>query len=170
MSQFAMLGSSTRDALTGSFATTLTAVTFVIGTQEYGMPVADVLEIVPIPAMLTLPGAPAYLAGLLNRRGRYLPVLDGRILVGEPVRYDVGQHVIIAGGASANMQPITPLVALLVDQVCEVRMFEANSLTPLSSAMAAPFIRGVARWAHHSVLLFSMEQLLALRASISMDV
>ena len=170
MSQFTMLRSSAHNTRPESFAATLTAVTFLIGTQEYGVPVPGVFAIVPIPAILTVPGAPAYLAGLLNLYGRYLPVLDGRILVGEPIRYDLDQYIIIAGHARAHMQPVVPFLGLLVDQVCEVRIFETDSLTPLSSTMAAPFLRGVARWADRSVLLFSLEQLLALAPSISMEV
>ena len=169
MSQFTMLRSSAHDTRPESFATMLTAVTFLIGTQEYGIPVAGVSAIVPIPAILTVPGAPAYLAGLLNLCGRYLPVLDGRILVGEPIRYALDQYIVIAGHTRAHMQPVVPFLGLLVDQVCEVRMFETDSLTPLSSTMAAPFLRGVARWADRSVLLFRLEQLLALAPSISME-
>ena len=170
MSQLSMLRSSAREVHSGSLAATPTAVTFVIGTQEYGLPVADVLEIVPMPAMLALAGAPAYLVGLLNRRGRYVPVLDGRILLGEPEQYDVDRYIIIAGRVSANMQHVVPLFGILVDQVCDVRMFETESFTRLAAGAAAPFLDSVARWADGSVLLFSLEELLALTPSISVDV
>ena len=86
----------------GTAAVATTAMTFAIGTQQYGLPVANVFDVVPIPAMLILAGAPTYLIGVLNRRGRYLPVLDGRILLGEQAPYDLDRYVIIAGRASAN--------------------------------------------------------------------
>jgi purine-binding chemotaxis protein CheW len=170
MSELSMFQSPPAGAIGGSVAAAPKAVTFMIGTQEYGLPVADVIEIVPIPAMLILVGAPTYLIGLLNRRGRYLPVLDGRILLGEPARYDLARYVIIAGRASANEEHVTPLIGILVDQVCDVRMFEDESLTPLGAGVAAPFLDSVARWADHSVLLFKLEELLALAPSISVDV
>jgi purine-binding chemotaxis protein CheW len=170
MSEFTLPRPSARDALPGPCAAMLTAVTFEIGAQEYGLSVADVFEIVPIPSMLTLAGGPPYLVGLLNRRGQYLPVLDCRILIGEPVRYDLDRYIIIAGRAAADAQRVVPLLGLLVDQVCDVRVFETESFMPLSSTMVAPFLRGVARWADHSVLLFGMEQLLALTPSIGVDV
>jgi chemotaxis signal transduction protein len=170
MSELNMFQSPPARALRGTVVAAPTAVTFVIGTQEYGLPVADVMEIVPIPAMLILAGAPAYVAGLLNRRGRYLPVLDGRILLGEPARYDLDRYVIIAGRASAHEEHVTPLIGILVDQVCDVRMFEPASLTPLGAGAAAPFLDSIARWADHSVLLFKLEEVLALVPSITMDV
>ena len=170
MSQFTMFRSSAREALPGSIGASLTAVTFAIGTQEYGLPVADVLEIVPIPAMLSLAGAPAYLAGLLNRRGRYLPVLDSRVLLDEPVQYDLDRYIIIAGRASASSGPVVPMLGLLIDRMSEVRVFESANLTPLSSAVVAPFLHSVARSADRSVLLFDVEPLLALTPSIGVDV
>jgi purine-binding chemotaxis protein CheW len=169
MSQLSMLRSSAPEALVGPLAAAPTTVTFAIGTQDYGLSVANVFEIVPIPAMLVLAGAPAYLIGLLNRRGRYLPVLDGRILVGEPVQYDLDRYVIIAGRASANMQHVVPLLGILVDQVRDVCVFETESLTPLGTGTAAPFLDSVTRRADRSVLLFNLEELLALVPSISMD-
>jgi len=165
-----MLRSLAPTVLGAPSAAALTAVTCIIGTQEYGLPVAAVFEIVPIPAMLILAGGPEYLIGLLNRRGRYVPVLDGRILVGEPVQYDLDQYVIIAGRVSGNGEHGIPLVGILVDQVCDVRMFETESLMPLGAGAAAPFLDSVARWADRSVLLFNVEELLALVPSISVDV
>jgi chemotaxis signal transduction protein len=155
----------------GTAAAATTAVTFVIGTQQYGLPVAHVFDVVPIPAMLILAGAPTYLIGVLNRRGRYLPVLDGRILLGEQAPYDLDRYVIIAGRASANNEEhVTPLIGILVDQVCDVSIFEIESLTPLRAGVAAPFLDSIARWADHSVLLFKLEKLLALVPPISVDV
>jgi purine-binding chemotaxis protein CheW len=170
MSQLTPLQLSAPAARPRSLAAALPAVTFVVGSQEYGLPVADVLEIVPMPALLTLAGAPASLVGLLNRRGAYLPVLDSRVLVGEPVQYDLNQYIVIAGRAAGNLQQAAALLGLLVDRVCDVHMFEAESLTPLSSGTAAPFLRGVARCADRSVLLFGLEELLALVPAISREV
>jgi purine-binding chemotaxis protein CheW len=170
MPQLSILRSSVPEALSGPLAAAPTAVTFVIGTQEYGLPVADVVEVVAMPAMLNVAGAPAYLIGLLNRRGRYLPVLDGRMLVGEPVQYDLDRYVIIAGRASANVGDLVPLLGILVDQVCDVRVCATESLTALGAGAAAPFLDSVVRWADRSVLLFNLEELLPLAPSISADV
>ena len=168
MSQLTLIQPSAPNGRHGSSAA-LPAVIFVLGTQEYGLPVAHVVEIVPIPAMLTLAGAPSYLVGLLNRRGRYLAVLDGRILVGEPAPYDCDRYVIIAGHASPDTPQVVALVGLLVDRVCDVHVFEAESLTPLRTGTAAPLLRSIARRAASSVVLFGFEELLALTAGISID-
>jgi chemotaxis signal transduction protein len=61
------------------------------------------------------------------------------------------------------------LVGLLVDEVCAVHVFEAESLTPLRTGTAAPYLRSIARRAASSVLLFGFEELLALTPAISID-
>jgi chemotaxis signal transduction protein len=122
-----------------------------------------------MPALLRLAGAPASLVGLLNRRGWYLPVLDSRVLVGEPAQYDLNRYIVIAGRAAGNLQHAAALLGQYDDRVCDVGAFEAESLTPLSSGMAAPFLRGVARCADRSVLLFGLEELRALAPAISRE-
>lgn len=116
--------------------TTLLAVTFQIGRQSYGLPVAVVLEIVPLPLLLQLAGAPATLAGLLNLRGSYLPVLDGRTLTGQQPRYELSSQIVIVGQGR-------PAFGLLVDQVCDVVGFRQQLVTPIDRSAAASFIGSV---------------------------
>lgn len=145
----------------GERSTAVPLVTFAIGPQEYALPVAQVLEIVRLPALLALTGAPAYLCGLLNRRGRHLPVLDGRVLMGEPPQFSLNSQIIIAGvvcdpSLDGGAQVI-PILGLLVDEVRDVRM--AGRCTPLRSGAGAPFLSGVIDWADRSAVLCDLEVL-----------
>lgn len=133
-------------------------VTWTIGPQVYGLPVADVVEVVRVPAMLTLAGAPEYVCGLLNRHGQYLPVLDGRALLDEPLRYDLASQVVIVGNPLSAAERRAEL-GLLVDQVCEVRMFHAGRLVPLAPSAARPFLRGVINADEGSILLLDAARL-----------
>src|SRR5262245_43071445 len=112
-----------------------TVVTFQIARQQYALPLAVALSIVRLPALVPLAGAPPTLCGLLNLHGQYLPVLDGRTLVGEPAQYDLNSQIVIAGRGK-------PELGLLVDQVREVCTLAAGQLTPLRRADAAPFLTG----------------------------
>jgi purine-binding chemotaxis protein CheW len=144
------------------------AVTFAIGPQVYGLPVTEVLEIVRLPSLLMLAGAPAYLCGLLNRRGRQLPVLDGRVLMDEPPHYHLNTQIVIAGHASGGAQAV-PLMGLLVDEVRDVRAFQTSRLTPLNTATSAPFLRGVVDWDDRSALMLDLDALLALVPSAQLQ-
>jgi purine-binding chemotaxis protein CheW len=130
-------------------------VTFQIAYQQYALPLAVALEVIRLPALVALAGAPPTLCGLLNLRGRYVPVLDGRVLVGEPAEHDLNSQIVIAGRG-------TPELGLLVDQVRDVRMVAAGQITPISRTDVAPFLASVFDLAEQSVLVFDLAALLTL--------
>jgi purine-binding chemotaxis protein CheW len=130
-------------------------VTFQIAYQQYALPLAVALEIVRLPALVALAGAPPTLCGLLNLRGTYLPVLDGRTLVGEPAEYNLNNQIVIAGRG-------TPELGLLVDHVRDVCTVAAGQLKPIARSDIAPFLNGVFDLAGESVLTFDLAALLAL--------
>jgi purine-binding chemotaxis protein CheW len=130
-------------------------ITCVIGTQHYGFPIDAVREIVRLPALLSLAGAPPMVCGLLNLRARYLPVLSGRILVGEPPAYDINNQIIIAGYKE-------PEFGLLVDQVLDVSTLHREQWTPIHQRTAASYLKGVFTAASVSVILFDVAALTAL--------
>ncbi|HEU4326015.1 MAG TPA: chemotaxis protein CheW [Roseiflexaceae bacterium] len=139
-------------------------VTWRIGRQLYGMPVGDVLEVVRVPAMLTLAGAPPHVCGLLNRRGEYIPVLDGRVLLEEPPRYDLASQVVLIGNPLA-VTPLQPYLGLLVDQVCDVQMVASRRMVALNREAARPILRGVID-GDESILLLDTAALIALAPAL----
>jgi purine-binding chemotaxis protein CheW len=58
------------------------AVVVRLGGGRYAVPMADVAEVVPVPVVTRVPGAPGWLTGVVNWRGRVLAVVDLRPLVG----------------------------------------------------------------------------------------
>ena len=82
-------------------------VSFRLGSQQYSLPVAAVCEVVRLPALVTLVGAAPALCGLLNLRGLYLPVFDGRLLVGEAAGYDLSKQIVIVGRARPELDAVT---------------------------------------------------------------
>jgi purine-binding chemotaxis protein CheW len=128
-------------------------VTFKIAFQLYALPLATALEVVRLPALVELAGAPPTLCGLLNLRGRYLPVLDARTLMGAPATYDLNSQIVIAGRG-------VPELGLLVDEVRDVCTVAAERVAPINRADVAPFLTCVFDLAEVSVLVFDVAALL----------
>jgi len=59
-------------------------VTFYLHAELFGLEMKYVREIIRLPEMVRVPGAPAYFCGLANLRGEILPVLEGRKVLGMP--------------------------------------------------------------------------------------
>ncbi len=90
-------------------------VSFIVAEQEYGVPIADVQEIVQVPELVTqVPEAPDYLIGLITLRARLLPLVSLRQLFGLGIRAlsETDRIVVVdLGGLS---------VGLVMDRVSEV--------------------------------------------------
>jgi purine-binding chemotaxis protein CheW len=114
---------------------------FAIASQCYAVAVPLVIEIVRMPALTMLSGAPPHLCGLLNWHGQHLAVLDGRALVGQPSSYTLTSQVILIGPGGDHAS--APQLGLLVDEVRRVVAPPPESVTPLVAAMAAPFLTAV---------------------------
>src|SRR5437867_10415360 len=61
---------------------TLESLVFALGREQYALPADQVHEVRPLGLLTRLPGTPAFLAGLINVRGRIVPVVDLRPLLG----------------------------------------------------------------------------------------
>jgi purine-binding chemotaxis protein CheW len=61
---------------------TLDALVFDLGREQYALPASQVHEVRPVGLLTHLPGTPAFLAGLINVRGRIVAVVDLRPLLG----------------------------------------------------------------------------------------
>lgn len=81
---------------------------FRIGDARYGLDLRRVSEVVPRATLRELPGAPDYVAGLLDHRGTPLPVIDlCRLSLGRPAADRLGTRIILvdhpAGGRESRL-------------------------------------------------------------------
>jgi purine-binding chemotaxis protein CheW len=132
-------------------------VTFQAGYQRYALPLAEIVEVVQLPALVMVAGSPPSLCGLLNLRGSYVPVLDTRALVGEQPACDLNSRIVIAGRGE-------PELGLLVDQVFEVAAVDPQQCSTLDGADGSQLLVGVFEHGEASVLLFDLAALRAIAA------
>jgi len=59
-------------------------VIFRLNNEAYGINVAQVQSIIPLPDIVTIPGAPSFIEGVINLRGAVVPVVDLRTRFGLP--------------------------------------------------------------------------------------
>jgi purine-binding chemotaxis protein CheW len=139
-------------------ATTVSAplvVTFKVGRQLYALPLSAVLQVVRLPALTMVPGAPAGMCGLLNLRGVFVPVLDARSLLGEVASVGMESQVIILSAGFAG----APEAGLLVDAVDTVRHYPPGSFAGISSGDA--LVVGMLRDRVESAVVLDPEALVA---------
>jgi purine-binding chemotaxis protein CheW len=134
------------DALTGVLVLKLEG-------REYGFPLDHVLEVVRMVALAPLPEAPSWVHGLLNLRGRTVPVIDLRVRLGLPRREpDLSTAIVVTTTGSG-------LLGLIADELVEVVFVAPHELDPAGIETAAsPCVIALARLGDRLILLLDVDR------------
>ena len=97
-------------------------VTFKLDDQEYGLSIENVVEVVRMVAITRIPRAPDVVEGVINLRGRVVPVINLRKRFGAPPKErDLDTRLLVA-------RIDDRVIALIVDVVSEVLKLDGDSL------------------------------------------
>lgn len=136
-------------------------VTFRVGNATYATPASIVLHLESYDTATHVPGAPAYVAGLVQVRGRLVPVVDLRVRFGLPAleltpETALNRRVVV-------VQLGTRVAGLLVDSAREVlQIDEATVEKPpdIVAQTAAGFVKAVATVAKRMYLLVDVPRII----------
>jgi purine-binding chemotaxis protein CheW len=137
--------------------------TFRVGGEEYGLEILKVRELIGLLEITRVPHAPHGVRGVVNLRGKVIPVVDLRTHLGISNASEVARPVIIVVQLQTATVPVT--TGVLVDQVLEVRNISAGQIEPPPSFgredEATRFILGIAKTEKRVVLLIDIDRVLA---------
>jgi purine-binding chemotaxis protein CheW len=135
-------------------------VTFLLGAEEYGLDVRLVQEIIRVTEVTPVPRAPEFVKGVINLRGRIIPVVDLRRKLG------LGEVDASARTARVVVAKLRDrLVGLLVDGASQVLKVPVSLIEPTPEEVLdveADYIRGVAKLANRLVILMDLARVLSL--------
>ncbi|TCL57869.1 purine-binding chemotaxis protein CheW [Hydrogenispora ethanolica] len=131
--------------------------TFALGNEEYGIAIRYVTEIIGLQAITEIPEIPAYVKGIINLRGKIIPVIDMRLRFKKEAREYTNRTctIVIHVGAVA--------VGLIVDAVSEVLPITADEIAPppaLGDGSQHRFLRGIGKVGNEVKLLLDCDRLL----------
>jgi purine-binding chemotaxis protein CheW len=93
--------------------------TFSLGGEEYGLEILKVKEIIGIMNITSVPQTPSYVKGVINLRGKVIPVVDLRLKFGmETLEYNERTCIIVVDIARKNAAKV--IMGIVVDSVSEV--------------------------------------------------
>lgn len=137
--------------------------TFLLDREHYGLRILEVREIVGFMEITRVPRVEEFVRGVVNLRGKVIPVVDLRLKFGLPRCEATDQTVIIVVQSQVDGKPLT--MGLLVDQVLEVLNVDAGSVEPTPSFGSAStdndFIVGVGKHDRHVVFLLDIARILS---------
>src|SRR5512135_1200298 len=108
----------------------LQIVGFRIGQETFGLPIALVHEIVRPPEITNVPHAPEYVEGVMNLRGRIVPVIDLRRRFDQPAVENQRKNRVLVADVDGRA------VGLVVDSASEVLKINEAQIEPPPNVFA----------------------------------
>ena len=132
----------TEKMMENSTSDELQLVSFCIGSEEYGVDILQVQEINRMVEITKVPQAPHYVEGVINLRGKVIPIIDLRKRFNlELKEHDKNTRIVVVdiGGN---------IMGMIVDSVSEVLRLQADTIEPppeLVTGVNSEYIKGVAK-------------------------
>jgi purine-binding chemotaxis protein CheW len=132
-------------------------VLFELGEEQYAVPIAMVREVVRVADITRVPHAPAHIRGVMNLRGRILPVVElGTRLGLAPAEIGPASRVVVA-------EVLGRLLGYLVDRVVQVTKITEGSVVPAPDEVrssSGEAITGIGRRGDRLILMLELERIL----------
>lgn len=131
--------------------------TFVLDKEEYGLEIRYVTEIIGLQAITLVPELPDYVKGIINLRGKIIPVIDVRMRFKKDMReYDDRTCIVVV-----EIKNIS--VGLIVDTVAEVLTIQDQDMVPppqIKNGFQHKYIMGIGKVGSNVKLLLDCDKLL----------
>ena len=132
--------------------------TFALGREDYGLEILKVREIIGgLMSITAVPQVPAYVKGVINLRGKVIPVIDLRLKFGMPSIETTAETCIII----VNLNDV--LIGIVIDKVMEVLDIKQQMIEPAPNFGAnvyTDYILGIGKINDSVKILLNIEKIL----------
>jgi purine-binding chemotaxis protein CheW len=145
---------SSADASTG--AALLQLVSFSVASEEYGLDILRVQEIIRTQPLTRVPNLPEYVEGVINLRGKVIPIVALRRRLGlAALEADKNTRIVVVDVHGQTL-------GFIVDAVSEVLRIRADTIepTPRIGSVEREYISGVGKRDARLLLMLDLEQLM----------
>lgn len=142
-----------RTSLSGKY------LTFVLSGEEYGLEILSVREIIGLMNITSVPRTPDYVKGVINLRGKVIPVIDLRLKFGMAEAEHTEETCIIVVTVR-NVE-----MGVIVDCVSEVQNISAEQIEPppaFGTGVETSYILGISKVEDKVTILLDIEDILGI--------
>jgi purine-binding chemotaxis protein CheW len=136
--------------------------TFGLAEEVYGLEILRVREIIGLTHITRVPKAPPFVRGVVNLRGRVVPVIDLNLQFGMTAVVESRETCIIIVEINRKDSPLT--TGILVDRVSEVVDLGEDQIDPppsFGTTVSTEFIRGMGKMGNDLVILLDINKVLS---------
>jgi purine-binding chemotaxis protein CheW len=133
-------------------------VSFMLADEEYGVEVLKVREIIRMPTITKMPNVPPYVEGIINLRGKVIPIISMRR------RFNLTENENSSQTRIIIMDVAGSLTGFIVDAVSEVIRIHSSEIQPppsmvLSGGIGQEFITGVFNHAERLLIIMDIDRM-----------
>ncbi len=147
---------SERPSLAGKYLTCM------LGTENYGLGILKVQEIIGVMAVTPVPRTPAHVRGVINLRGKVIPVVDLRLKFELERQADTDRTCIVVVRNLRAGETVT--TGIVVDEVSEVLDIGEGQIEPppsFGSSVETDFILGMGKVGQKVIMLLDVDRILS---------
>lgn len=141
----------------GKMSNELQLVTFKIAKEEFAVDILKVQEIIKLVEITRVPKSPCFVEGVINLRGKVIPVIDLRKRFGlDNVERNKDSRIIV-------IETDGKTVGMLVDSVSEVLRLDAGTIEPspeIAGSVDSEYVNGVGKLEDRLIILLSLDKVL----------
>lgn len=136
--------------------------TFSVAEEEYGISVLTVREILEYDTVTRVPRTPAFIRGVINLRGRVVPVVDLAVRFGLPASPVTNRSCVVIVEVQVQGEPVVMgLIADAVNQVIELGPEDIEPPPSFGTRVDVAYLKGMGRADKRFVLLLEIDRVLS---------
>lgn len=147
-----------------TFSGALQLVSFKLGDEEYAVDILKVREIIRMQAVTRVPHAPDFIEGVINLRGKVIPVMDLRKRFGlKSAEHTRGSRIVVL--------QLDRTLGVVVDAVSQVLRLAAENVEPtppIVSTISAEYLKGVGKVEDRLIILLDVDKIISLEEGKSL--
>ncbi len=134
---------------------------FLLGGASYGIPILTVLDINGLMEITPIPKTPEFIKGVINLRGKVIPVMDLRLKFGMPAKeYDKQTCIIIVNVSVKGKDKQIGVLVDTVSEVFDIPLTEIEAPPEYGTHAEEGFINGIGKVKGKLVVLLNIEKVL----------
>ena len=136
--------------------------TFSMAEEEYGIGILKVKEIIGMMAVTMVPQTPSYVKGVINLRGKIIPVVSLRLKFGlEEIDYTDRTCIIVVEVKTGTGSVQMGIMVDAVSEVLNIRSAEIEDTPTFGTSLKTDFILGMAKTGNRVKILLDIDKVIS---------
>jgi purine-binding chemotaxis protein CheW len=142
--------------------------TFSLGSEEYGLPVLKVREIIKVMDITPVPQVPAHVKGVINLRGKVIPVIDLRAKFALPAQdYTDRTCIVVVDVALSRERVMLGVIVDAVSDVLNIAAAEIDQTPEFGERVVTDYLLGLAKVKNTVKILLDLDCVLGAEGALS---